>query len=483
MYIHIIKGTLRILSCKFSLQTLFLLYIFQGYDCHWSDESPLSYRNYELHTKFSRALRSLRIHNIIHNSEVFSPGQRLVGILSNTYKRDNSTEEEVSRFNYNLYQDTLGKRLTNIKNVSILCTYVATHLFIQGQWFVMGCHQRVQTPLVICERYHTSDVDGSGTMTNASIYHLQIRRTRCNSEQQYFLINLCYKLLHTKWPLHYRRESPDLNLTKNNDTKDISTDAHIMLAVVLGKWTYGLTDTVNLWRNSTHVQYFQKLCRQCVVKYASWKYFDTSIDRIQNVTGAWLCRTDPVLNWNGTCSKEFYRCADGTCILRHYLCDGIQHCRDNSDELGCSLDSDYFKYNISKYCCHERIVMFLRFRSDLIPMYQWYQVHRWKVLDDLTDTQKPNKQFVTCPIGWSRCSNKNKTYCYPNSQVCVFERDPYGSPLYCPNTGNLEDCSTMQLTDICPSMFRCEKSYCIPFHMVRLITELFSLAGQCLETK
>ena len=398
----------------------------------------------------------------------FGPGERLLGRLSNISERNNLAEEIISQSNYNLYQDTLGDGLTNIKNESTLCTYVATHLFIQGQWFVMECHKRVQSLLVICERYNASNVDGNDTITNGNIYHQQLRQSRCSSRLQYFINNLCYELLHTKWPLYHRCKRPDLNLAK-----DINADAHIMFAIALGKWTYGLVDTVNIWRNSTNVQYFQKLCKKCVVRNASWKYFDDSTDRIPDVTRAWLCRTDPVLNWNGTCSQEFYNCADGTCILRHYLCDGIQHCNDNSDELGCSPGSNHFKYNISKYCCHERILMFLRFRSDMIPMYQWYQAHRWKVMEKVTDSRKPNTEFLTCPKSWSRCSNKNKTYCYPNSQLCIFERNIYGGSLYCPNTGNLEDCATMQLSHICPSMFRCKQSYCIPFYMVSLITDSF----------
>ena len=387
--------------------------------------------------------------------------------LSSAYKSDSLSDEEIRRSKYNLYQDTLDERLNKIQNKSILCTYVATHLFIQGQWFVIDCHKRVQSLLVICERYEKSGVDRNGATTNPNIYHQQLRRARCTSRQEYFITNSCYKLLHTKWPLHYTCKRPDLYLIKITDL-----NYYIRLATVLGKWTYGLLGTVNLWRNSTHIQQYQKLCKKCVVKYTAWRYVEFSIDRIRDEAGAWLCKTDPVFNWNRTCSQEFYRCADGTCILRHYVCDGIQHCRDNFDELGCSLNSNYLKYNISKYCCHKGTAMFLRFQIDLMPMYQWYQEHRWKVLEEITDSRKPNQQFVTCPVGWSRCSNKNETYCYPNTQLCVFERDIYGSSLYCPNTGNLEDCSTVLLMDICPSMFRCNKSYCIPFHMVRLITEI-----------
>ncbi|XP_066269934.1 laminin subunit alpha-1-like [Branchiostoma lanceolatum] len=35
------------------------------------------------------------------------------------------------------------------------------------------------------------------------------------------------------------------------------------------------------------------------------------------------------------CPRSFYRCADGYCLERTRLCDGVAHCRDRSDERDC----------------------------------------------------------------------------------------------------------------------------------------------------
>ncbi|XP_063960931.1 G-protein coupled receptor GRL101-like [Lytechinus pictus] len=35
------------------------------------------------------------------------------------------------------------------------------------------------------------------------------------------------------------------------------------------------------------------------------------------------------------CPKDFFRCTEGQCISTSFLCDNINHCEDNSDELGC----------------------------------------------------------------------------------------------------------------------------------------------------
>lgn len=36
-----------------------------------------------------------------------------------------------------------------------------------------------------------------------------------------------------------------------------------------------------------------------------------------------------------TCSKDQYKCYDGTCVPKNSVCNGISECHDRSDEVGC----------------------------------------------------------------------------------------------------------------------------------------------------
>ncbi len=40
---------------------------------------------------------------------------------------------------------------------------------------------------------------------------------------------------------------------------------------------------------------------------------------------------------NQKCSTAHYTCGDGTCILNHYVCDGISNCPDGSSEVRCDI--------------------------------------------------------------------------------------------------------------------------------------------------
>lgn len=44
-----------------------------------------------------------------------------------------------------------------------------------------------------------------------------------------------------------------------------------------------------------------------------------------------------------SCNAQEFRCGDGLCVKKQYLCDGVYQCNDRSDELHCNdndVDSD-----------------------------------------------------------------------------------------------------------------------------------------------
>ena len=100
------------------------------------------------------------------------------------------------------------------------------------------------------------------------------------------------------------------------------------------------------------------------------------------------------------------------------------------------------------------------------PLYKLY----YELLSKINLHIKKNSEILQhtftndlhCPSGWALCTIGDTGSCYPNENICVFERNILGAPLHCKNTEHLIDCYDHQ----CPTQFKCRETFCIPIHML-----------------
>ena len=143
------------------------------------------------------------------------------------------------------------------------------------------------------------------------------------------------------------------------------------------------------------------------------------------------------------------------------------HCQDQSDEEGCESYCPGYLTHIPKDCPCTHMSM----NAACMPLHILYAainaVHLLSTKHDIFSEIMNGKIFSNgCAQGWSLCSVNNQSECFPNEKLCIFERDKYGSPLYCTNTEHLNLCDMDMLQRLCPTMYRCKTSYCIPLSMV-----------------
>lgn len=77
---------------------------------------------------------------------------------------------------------------------------------------------------------------------------------------------------------------------------------------------------------------------QILVVCESWggKHFFSSNVNSTNHTNC-TCLALLVSTGENRCSHREFRCRNNQCIDRRARCDGLNHCRDGSDEIGCGM--------------------------------------------------------------------------------------------------------------------------------------------------
>ena len=193
-----------------------------------------------------------------------------------------------------------------------------------------------------------------------------------------------------------------------------------------------------------------------------------------------LCQRDAIKrdNW---CTKFHWKCRDSTCILLKYRCDGVRNCLDGSDEEMCHTicgGSSNCIYNCKKPTCFCDIFYYQCTSGGCIPFEHVCDgISQCLSNDDETvcfkskhvyDAQEINNACAgncqdSCKNKWSKCAFiGGNDLCFPNSQICVFERDIFGKVKFCPYTEHLRYCVNHE----CPGMFKCKDTYCIPLFTV-----------------
>ena len=192
----------------------------------------------------------------------------------------------------------------------------------------------------------------------------------------------------------------------------------------------------------------------------------TACNEVRHITHL-VCQKD-VIRAKSTCHHAHYACIDGTCILNEYRCDGNNDCYQGDDELNCehthyltAEDLHYIQNNsLWLYSTICSIVWLTLNRSsncimphsvcDNIPdisletLFCHYEKKSQKTIQNVSDLYNHNS-FLSSAI-YRRCTS------------------PLDLKLPNKNKGKID----IELCEIihCPSMFRCENSYCIPIENV-----------------
>ena len=147
-------------------------------------------------------------------------------------------------------------------------------------------------------------------------------------------------------------------------------------------------------------------------------------------------------------------------ILNHYYTEDDAVCLDTYDTY--AEQSDSYLSNVLNTASIEPLCLQL-YTSEQICLDTFNTPVMW----DPKRVTQFNQYTTRC--SYDNSSNLVTTLCdhgcsecfFPD-RICSFERDIYGDPAHCTDTGHLRFCRSHE----CPDAFKCHESYCIPIHMV-----------------
>lgn len=158
---------------------------------------------------------------------------------------------------------------------------------------------------------------------------------------------------------------------------------------------------------------------------------------------------------NCSCDELYFQCRTGGCINSGRLCDGIQDCRDKSDEQICP---DHYAVSFNKVN---------------IPVIQSNTIDDlYPDVEDASDEQTYIdllKSHLVSSSGTRHCRTTTEMPCLPGHPACysiekrcMYDHTAEGHLKYCRNGLHLLGCEHVD----CSRSYKCRHSYCVPAHKV-----------------
>ena len=217
-------------------------------------------------------------------------------------------------------------------------------------WVKFPCNAAVEDPLVICEYGRNNHSGANVTVT--------LQREKLECPDGWFYINktkrgrkdrgspLCLTFLS------FHMSMKTFSLTNNVSVADeirlatkrnISRVQNFKYIKLYFPLVYGREDMFGIWmrkRSSAKLEKEEMCFHPVNTKAITWYHSKPEplckayLPMRRNIV---VLEEIPEREGNSACFPGHFHCADGTCILNIYQCDGETQCADASDETGCQI--------------------------------------------------------------------------------------------------------------------------------------------------
>ena len=338
---------------------------------------------------------------------------------------------------------------------SPVCTAMLVNLIFRYQWVSIDCHRSFANMNVLCE---------NSLWTNQSV----------NPQDQYrgnnFCLNNYIYINNYCWIISKARYKISL----------IETFLPKVAIQLFSSWAIGVVNrnVIGMSRGNSSGRI------QCVTsEHAPRVYLMAWSVQLCDANDAnyYIHQVLPSTKKSGCNSVTHFACRDNECILNAYLCDGVAQCKWGEDEEQCAEMCHGQKdcSNCTRGHCNCEMLHFQCFSGGCVPLQ-----FKCNSVADCSDNSDERECFsyaadaievpistdinmyldsllTQCPDGWALCSQSHEQMCYPIDKWCTYVTYK-GIPLYCPDLDQTYYCDGFE----CPTMFKCESTYCIPTYMV-----------------